>query len=263
MAFCTNCGLRLNESSVFCPNCGTKIFRPDTAEASVNACVEQNNAFESFDMPGAGNSDTVLLDKTESTPEQISGSVQSEDDSFFQSEKTVAFGGFEAMSANVMPTSPLNTDDADTAETTVLAQDYEPAAADAAASLSAHDEYSERDTSTPESYSAPAQDRQEYDYEKCDVVGVGYYFLYSILYFIPFIGFILSIVMSFGGTSNASKKNFARTWLIFKFIAIILIISAAISLIILAEQLFALINDTLDTNIQSWSELFSQISTFI
>ena len=49
------------------------------------------------------------------------------------------------------------------------------------------------------------------------------YFGYEILFSIPFIGFILLLVFSFGGTKNINLRNFARSYFCFSIIIIIFI----------------------------------------
>ena len=49
------------------------------------------------------------------------------------------------------------------------------------------------------------------------------YFGYEILFSIPFIGFILLLVFSFGGTKNINLRNFARSYFCFSIIVIIFI----------------------------------------
>ena len=47
-----------------------------------------------------------------------------------------------------------------------------------------------------------------YEYKPISMWG---YFGYEILFSIPFIGFILLLVFSFGGTKNINIRNFARS----------------------------------------------------
>lgn len=48
------------------------------------------------------------------------------------------------------------------------------------------------------------------------------YFGYEILFSIPFVGLILLLVFSFGGTKNVNVKNFARSYFCFLIIAAII-----------------------------------------
>ena len=64
-----------------------------------------------------------------------------------------------------------------------------------------------------------------YEYKPISMWG---YFGYEILFSIPFIGFILLLVFSFGGTKNINLRNFARSYfcLLILIIIIILVIAA-------------------------------------
>ena len=59
-----------------------------------------------------------------------------------------------------------------------------------------------------------------YEYKPISMWG---YFGYEILFSIPFIGFILLLVFSFGGTKNINLRNFARSYFCFSIIVIIFI----------------------------------------
>ena len=59
-----------------------------------------------------------------------------------------------------------------------------------------------------------------YEYKPISMWG---YFGYELLFSIPFIGFILLLVFSFGGTKNINLKNFARSYFCFSIIVIIFI----------------------------------------
>lgn len=53
---------------------------------------------------------------------------------------------------------------------------------------------------------------RDYDpYMDYNPVGMWGYFWYSILFVIPFIGFIFLLVFSFGGTRNINLRNYARS----------------------------------------------------
>ena len=54
------------------------------------------------------------------------------------------------------------------------------------------------------------------------------YFGYEILFSIPFIGIILLLVFSFGGTKNVNLKNFARSYFCFFLIELIITIVLAV-----------------------------------
>ena len=66
-----------------------------------------------------------------------------------------------------------------------------------------------------------------YEYKPISMWG---YFGYEILFSIPFIGFILLLVFSFGGTKNINLRNFARSYFCL-LILIIIIISLGLVLI--------------------------------
>ena len=60
-----------------------------------------------------------------------------------------------------------------------------------------------------------------YEYKPISMWG---YFGYEILFSIPFIGFILLLVFSFGGTKNINLRNFARSYFCLFIIAMIIFI---------------------------------------
>ena len=50
------------------------------------------------------------------------------------------------------------------------------------------------------------------------------YFGYELLFAIPIVGFILTIVFSFGGTKNINLRNFARSYFCYLIVALIIIL---------------------------------------
>ncbi len=90
------------------------------------------------------------------------------------------------------------------------------------------------------------------------VVSALYYFLMTLLYAIPIVGLIMSIVMSFGGTVNQNKRGFARSVLIFKFIGILMLFAVLILGIMFKEDIFEYINNTFAWNIEAWGDIFKQ-----
>ena len=59
-----------------------------------------------------------------------------------------------------------------------------------------------------------------YEYKPISMWG---YIGYELLFSIPFIGFILLLVFSFGGTKNINLRKFARSYFCFSMIVIIFI----------------------------------------
>ena len=60
-----------------------------------------------------------------------------------------------------------------------------------------------------------------YEYKPISMWG---YFGYEILFSIPFIGFILLLVFSFGGTKNINLRNFARSYFCFQLLSLSLLL---------------------------------------
>jgi len=52
-------------------------------------------------------------------------------------------------------------------------------------------------------------------------IGTLNYFLYSILFAIPVVGFIFSLILSFRKIVNVNIKYYARLWLVINFVAIV------------------------------------------
>ena len=68
-------------------------------------------------------------------------------------------------------------------------------------------------------------------------LGVGAFFGFGILFSIPFVGFILIMIMSFA-LKNKTLKNFARSYLIWYIIAIVIVVIALIFSLIVGVSLF-------------------------
>lgn len=70
-------------------------------------------------------------------------------------------------------------------------------------------------------------------------MGAWSYFGHSLLFSIPFVGFILLIVFAVGGTGNINKRNFARSYfcgyIILAIVVAVLLIFSAAGLVSLAE----------------------------
>ncbi len=58
------------------------------------------------------------------------------------------------------------------------------------------------------------------------------YFGYELLFSIPFVGLILLLVFSFGGTRNVNLRNFARSY--FCFLILMAILITILSVIVIA-----------------------------
>lgn len=58
--------------------------------------------------------------------------------------------------------------------------------------------------------------------EKYKPISAWGYVGYELLFVIPFVGFIIMLVFAFGGTQNVNLRNFARSYLCFILIGIVL-----------------------------------------
>lgn len=91
------------------------------------------------------------------------------------------------------------------------------------------------------------------------LVATWYYFLMTVLYAIPVIGLIMTIVMSFGGTINRNKRAFARSVLIFKFIGILMLLALLILGIVFEEAIFDYVNSTFYWGVESWGDMVDML----
>lgn len=82
-------------------------------------------------------------------------------------------------------------------------------------------------------YAMPPQFNEDMLPEEYKPVSVGKYIGYSILFSIPFVGFIMLLVTAFSGGTNKSLKNYARAMLVMYVIGVVLVIIMAILMAVL------------------------------
>lgn len=84
-----------------------------------------------------------------------------------------------------------------------------------------------------------------------------YYIGMSLLYALPIIGLIASVIMSLKSNRSVSKQNFAKAVLVFKIAGLVLLLAAGIAALVLNKEILEMINDILGENYRSWEQLFN------
>ncbi|MBQ7047935.1 MAG: hypothetical protein IJN86_03210 [Clostridia bacterium] len=237
MAFCSNCGSPVDEKFAFCTCCGAKV----TKEAPVQ---DVEDAFGQTEVLAVENNAPVAEEPiTENTIQEEVKEPEAVEE--LPAEETP----IETAPVEEVPpvvTEPRETPAVNPAATNV----YEAPPATGYTNVPPVQEEPQLPLGKDTVETVPNK-KGEFG-----VVGTCYYFFMTLLYAIPFVGLIMAIVMSFGGTVNRSKRGFARAVLIYKIIGIVLILSALIALIFLQNALFEMLSDYLSEDIYSWSELF-------
>ncbi|MBE6678497.1 MAG: zinc-ribbon domain-containing protein [Ruminococcaceae bacterium] len=278
MAFCTNCGSQINENFSFCTHCGTKIgasepiqvpaYQPQPAPVQQ---PEPTNDMATQAVFGGAQPQPAPVQQPEQPDDMATQAV-------FGSAQPQPVKDEEPKGENAPATNDaakqFNTEAPKPEE--VKTPEEKPVTA----------EKKDKDktfavSSTP-SYERPPVQTYENQYEvpsgpnpqlplntepyqgkpnkkgEYGVVGAMYYFLMTLLYAIPVVGLIMSIVMSFGGTVNQNKRGFARSVLIFKFIGIVMLFAVLILGIMFKEDIFEFMHNAFAWDIETWSDIFEQ-----
>lgn len=193
--FCEKCGTQLDGVEAFCPNCGAPVAAgPETpaAETAAETVAAEMNAAETAAAPAAP------------AEESASGSADGAPAAFEYSE----------------PAAPAPAAAPEAAENAQQGFAYgAPAAAPAPAPAQpqyqqAQPQYQQAQPQYTVVTAAPEPDQ---------TVSTARFFWFRILFVIPFVGFILSIIMSFA-PRNVNFKHFARSYMIMYFIGIGLVL---------------------------------------
>lgn len=193
--FCEKCGTQLDGVEAFCPNCGAPVAAgPETpaAETAAETAAAEMNAAETAAAPAAP------------AEESASGSADGAPAAFEYSE----------------PAAPAPAAAPEAAENAQQGFAYgAPAAAPAPAPAQpqyqqAQPQYQQAQPQYTVVTAAPEPDQ---------TVSTARFFWFRILFVIPFVGFILSIIMSFA-PRNVNFKHFARSYMIMYFIGIGLVL---------------------------------------
>lgn len=235
MSFCTNCGTKLYEDSVFCTACGARVpvkepeSVPTTPPEPVAMPVEEPSPTDiPVDEPAP------VAEKV--YEESVIGQTQLLTPEMFEEEEAPVPAKDDSCGCGCYP--PNNG-----------AQGF---------------------NAPPPPYNAAPQmpvSQAPYDGEpakegKFGVVSTGYYFLFTILYSMPVVGLILSIVMSFGGTKNKNKINLAKSYLIMNLIGFILTCLALILVIALQDVVLGALGSAFEQDFDSWKEFFDYMRYF-
>lgn len=197
--FCEKCGTQLEGVEAFCPNCGAPVAaEPETpaAETAAETAAAEMNAAETAAAPAAPAEDSA------------SGSADGAPAAFEYSE----------------PAAPAPAAASEAAENAQQGFAYGAPAAPAPAQP-------QYQTAQPQYQQAQPQYQQaqpQYTVvtaapEPDQTVSTARFFWFRILFVIPFVGFILSIIMSFA-PRNVNFKHFARSYMIMYFIGIGLVL---------------------------------------
>ena len=194
--FCEKCGTQLDGVEAFCPNCGAPVAAgPETpaAETAAETAAAEMNAAETAAAPAAP------------AEESASGSADGAPAAFEYSE----------------PAAPAPAAAPEAAENAQQGFAYGAPAAPAPAPAPAQPQYQQAQPQYQQAQpqytvvtAAPDPDQ---------TVSTARFFWFRILFVIPFVGFILSIIMSFA-PRNVNFKHFARSYMIMYFIGIGLVL---------------------------------------
>ncbi len=230
MALCKECSAELNEAFPFCVACGAKISEP-VAEKAVevaDTAAEPDTATKIFDA-------AIPTDQAPCSEEAVVEEVAPADGATEETDEDVTI---------FVPEKKKNS----AAENTEIPMDAHDE------KKQAKDEPSkETDPQLPlgkQSYKGKPDKKGEYG-----VVGTPYYFLISLLYLIPIVGLIMTIVMSFGGTVNQNKCHFARCVLIYKLIAVLALFAGVILAILFKEDVLAFCSTLFGRELVAWQDM--------
>ena len=190
--FCEKCGTQLDGVEAFCPNCGAPVAaEPETpaAETAAETAAAEMNAAETAAAPAAP------------AEESASGSADGAPAAFEYSE----------------PAAPAPAAAPEAADNAQQGFAYGAPAAPAPAQpqyQQAQPQYQQAQPQYTVVTAAPEPDQ---------TVSTARFFWFRILFAIPFVGFILSIIMSFA-PRNVNFKHFARSYMIMYFIGIGLVL---------------------------------------
>lgn len=190
--FCEKCGTQLDGVEAFCPNCGAPVAAgPETpaAETAAETVAAEMNAAETAAAPAAP------------AEESASGSADGAPAAFEYSE----------------PAAPAPAAAPEAAENAQQGFAYGAPAAPAPAPAPAQPQYQQAQPqyqqAQPQYIAATAAPESD------QIVSTARFFWFRILFLIPFVGFILSIILSFA-PRNVNFKHFARSYMIMYFIGI-------------------------------------------
>lgn len=203
--FCEKCGTQLDGVEAFCPNCGAPVAaEPETpaAETAAETAATEMNAAETAAAPAAP------------AEESASGSADGAPAAFEYSE----------------PAAPAPAAAPEAAENAQQGFAYGAPAAPAPAPAPAQSQYQQTQPQYQQAQPQPQYQQAQPQYtvvtaapEPDQTVSTARFFWFRILFVIPFVGFILSIIMSFA-PRNVNFKHFARSYMIMYFIGIGLVL---------------------------------------
>ena len=196
--FCEKCGTQLDGVEAFCPNCGAPVAAgPETpaAETAAETAAAEMNAAETAAAPAAP------------AEESASGSADGAPAAFEHSE----------------PAAPAPAAAPEAAENAQQGFAYGAPAAPAPAPAPAPAQPQYQQAQPQYQQAQPQYTVVTAATEPDQTVSTARFFWFRILFVIPFVGFILSIIMSFA-PRNVNFKNFARSYMIMYFIGIGLVL---------------------------------------
>ena len=196
--FCEKCGTQLEGVEAFCPNCGAPVAaEPETpaAETAAETAAAEMNAAETAAAPAAP------------AEESASGSADGAPAAFEYSE----------------PAAPAPAAAPEAAENAQQGFAYGAPAAPAPAPAPAPAQPQYQQAQPQYQQAQPQYTVVTAAPEPDQTVSTARFFWFRILFVIPFVGFILSIIMSFA-PRNVNFKHFARSYMIMYFIGIGLVL---------------------------------------
>lgn len=196
--FCEKCGTQLDGVEAFCPNCGAPVAagpEAPAAETAAETVAAEMNAAETAAAPAAP------------AEESASGSADGAPAAFEYSE----------------PAAPAPAAAPEAAENAQQGFAYGAPAAPAPAPAPAPAQPQYQQAQPQYQQAQPQYTVVTAAPEPDQTVSTARFFWFRILFVIPFVGFILSIIMSFA-PRNVNFKHFARSYMIMYFIGIGLVL---------------------------------------
>lgn len=240
MAFCLECGQKLQDGAMFCHNCGAR-NNPQQQAQPVNQTEAEPAVMEAEPIP----QEALETPTVETAPV--------EEPVFDDVEKTVLVNP-----TNEQPTAETNDDQAWEATTRVNSQSTftpPPATPDPAPAEEPAPEYMPKYVAS--TAGGGLEEVAPSKKGKYGTVGTFYYIGFTILYSLPVIGLIVSIIMALVATKNTNKHNFAKAFLTLNIIGLVILLGLAITAVIFSQELLEVINDILGESYSEWQELIN------
>ena len=224
--FCEKCGTPMEDEAVFCPNCGAAaapaVEKPATVVEEPSPVAEEPAPAPAVEEPAAETAPEPAPVAEEPAPEPVAEEPAPAVETAAAQEQS----GFTYAGATQAPKQEAAPQDPQ--------YRYQPAPQAQPVYQQAQPVY-QQPVYAPAPNAADAEDQ---------TVSTARFFWFRVLFAIPLVGFILSIVMSFA-PKNKSFKHFARSYMIMNFIAIGIVLVICIVIMATGGTLAGLYYDIL------------------